>query len=71
MKTPEQIIKDQLIRYVDSYQVGDGANTVTTAILAALGGEGYALSGGNACLCAQRPAWGIIECPTHGTVNAG
>lgn len=23
------------------------------------------------CVCDQRPAWGVIDCPAHGTVNAG
>lgn len=23
------------------------------------------------CICSQRPAWGVVDCPAHGTVTTG
>lgn len=39
--SPEEIIRRQTLRYVDSWQVGDGPKTLATAILAALNESSY------------------------------
>ncbi|SKL37683.1 hypothetical protein [Mycobacteroides abscessus] len=42
-ETPVEIIKGQAIRYVDTWQVGDGPNTLAWAVVDALADGGYAI----------------------------
>lgn len=44
MQTPEEIIEGQAIRYVDSWQVGDGAKTFALAVVVALREAGHHFS---------------------------
>jgi sugar phosphate isomerase/epimerase len=43
METPQEIVEAQAIRYVDSWQVGDGVKTFSTAVMAALRDAGYTI----------------------------